>query len=186
MLSCRMKSFSNDTPTTDYEYSDSGSDYSDSDNDEPAHDSSSRTVAEQVRVAFLERQAASKKRTCTSTTCRTASKSNIGTITLTFQEDKALEDEVIREVWCRGRWKGIKFSSIAVAEKLVKDLAQIQDVEFMKSLYTDRKKKAVEKKIRQQAYMKAKKELQEMGDVNDVRSILRRKWLRHVIKMSRQ
>jgi len=69
---------------------------------------------------------------------------------------------------------------------LAKDLAQIQDVEFMKSLYTDRKKKAVEKKIRQQAYMKAKKELQEMGDVNDVRSILRRKWLRHVIKMSRQ
>ena len=177
------------SPTTDYEYSDSGSEYSDSDGDEHLQDSAAAprhtTLAEQARIAFLERQ---QKTLCAKTphdaspTCTTIS------ITLTSEETKELEDGVIRDVWCKGRW-GSKFSSINVAERLQgDDIMKKQDVAFMKCLFIDRKKKSLQQKIQRteheakaKVFKEAHEELQKIKDNQDVRSILRSKWLRHVI-----
>ena len=179
-----------EAPTTDYEYSDSGSEYSDSD-DEYLQDSAAAprhtTLAEQARIAFLERQH-KKTQPCAKTPHDASPTCTTNSITLTSEETKELEDGVIRAVWCKGRW-GSKFSSINVAEQLQgDDIMKKQDVAFMKCLFVDRKKKSLQQKIQRteheakaKVFKEAHEELQKIKDNQDVRSILRSKWLRHVI-----
>ena len=179
-----------DPPTTDYEYSDSGSEYSDSD-DEYLHDSAAAprhtTLAEQARIAFLERQH-KKSQQCAKTPHHASPTCTTNSITLTSEETKELEDGVIRAVWCKSRW-GSKFSSINVAERLQGDnIMKKQDVAFMKCLFVDRKKKSLQQKIQRteheakaKVFKEAHEELQKIKDNQDVRSILRSKWLRHLI-----